>query len=45
VVVPLSIAPRQRVRLGFADGTSVELDDACGASDAIYRAAQRIIVE
>jgi hypothetical protein len=38
-------APVCRVRLGFADGTEIELDQKSGASEALRDAARRIIVE
>lgn len=37
------IPQRQRVRLGFADGTSVDIDDTSGESRALYAAAQRLV--
>lgn len=33
---------RANVRLGFHDGTSVELDDSCGASQALRDVAARL---
>lgn len=44
VAVPqVDIAPRQRVRLAFADGTSMDIDDESGASEAFRKAAERLI--
>jgi hypothetical protein len=40
----VTIAPRQaKVRLGFADGTSMELSDGSGESDAFRATASRLL--
>jgi hypothetical protein len=40
---PVAITARQRVRLGFADGSSVEIEDASRTSDELITAAARLI--
>jgi hypothetical protein len=47
VAAPVVAAPvvpkRAAVRLGFADGSSVEIDDGSGASDALKATASRLL--
>lgn len=39
----VAIAARQRVRLGFADGSSVDIEDGSSESDALTRTASRLL--
>jgi hypothetical protein len=42
VFPPVLVGSVSRVRLGFTDGTSLELDNASGESQALYDAAFRL---
>jgi hypothetical protein len=45
VLAPALAGSRSTVRLGFADGTSYELADSSGESEALRRVAARLIDE